>query len=288
MTSFPRGETPTLAVLIALTTMLLTTAVPAVAQKNDPPPTEGYALGGRGTAETSYDVFDSITGRCVNQFIDATGGTEVVEGDDVLSGPLALDEPFSFFGATRATVRASTNGFLTFSGTSSSDLSNSCPYPDGSQPDAIGVVHDDIHMGNNPPTQGVFQEYFASCPRANDIDGADEGCTVFQWDEAEHFFSSAPFDMQAVLYHTSGQIVLAWDDRNPDGGSGSTTGIYDSIAGDSVTYACDTGGTLSQAASVCFVPFDVPTVLEVPVSPTGHLLLVGALAGLAVLWLRRS
>lgn len=209
----------------------------------------GYTDATGGPDAFGYSFADTAEPNCAFQFVDiAATGALVVSGDDV-TATVALSEPFTFYGVAYNALDMVSNGFLSTATDSAGDLSNDCPLPAAPSTGTGGriySVHDDLI------TNTGFAEYFAACPRPNDVNGSAEGCTVFQWDEATHFSDTVPFDFQTILYHTTGEIVMQWDDRNPETGSGSTTGIQDPAAAIGLTYACDTAGSLPANAGVCF------------------------------------
>lgn len=218
--------------------------------KGDESVSGGHVDATGGPDAFGYSFADTAEASCTYQFVDiAMTGTPVVSGDDA-TGSFALSEPFNFYGTSYNTLDMVTNGFLSTAADSGGDLSNDCPLPATPSTGTGGriyAVHDDLDNVNG------LAQYFAACPRPNDTTGAPEGCTVFQWDEATHFSSMVPFDVQTILYHSTSEIVVQWDDRNPEAGSGSTTGIQNPAATIGLTYACDTAASLPPNAGVCFL-----------------------------------
>lgn len=195
-----------------------------------------------------YTFADTAEASCSYQWIDISGtGTAVALGDDS-SASVALTEPFSLYDSVMNSVGFNSNGFLSSVDDSSGDLSNDCPLP-ASPSTGTGAriygVHDDLITATG------YQEYFANCPRPDS--GGPGSCTVFMWDEAIHYNDPLTvFDMEIILYHGSGEIAIQWDDRNPEAGSQSTTGIQNAAADIGLTYACDTAASLAPDAGVCF------------------------------------
>ena len=107
-------------------------------------------------------------------------------------------------------------------------------------------LHDDL------VTTSGLTEYFAACPRPNANCAVAEDCTVYQWNGVTHFGGAATWNMQAILYHQSGDIVYQIGASNDETGSGSTTGIQNEAADDGLTYACDTAGSVLDDSGVCF------------------------------------
>lgn len=253
-------------VLTVATAVAATAASPFARQQNPPaaelkdasptPPGGGHAGEATGGPDGfGYTFFDQADG-CTFQFVDISAtGTSLGGGDDVTSAPVALSEAFNFYGTNFNSMLLGSNGFLTTDlADTGGDLSNDCPLPvppstpAGTNGMRIYPLHDDL------VTTDSFVQYFANCPRAQ---GPAQGCTVFQWDDVTHFGGGGPFDMQTILYHTTGDIVSQIGAGEPEGGAGSTTGIQsDATSGASftgLTYACNTGGSIiANTTAVCF------------------------------------
>ncbi len=169
---------------------------------------------------------------------------------------------FPFYGTLRTSVNMSTNGFLHFQLNGFSDeLSNKCPIQNAAEPnDIIAALWDDVVLRNPPSTiAGGFVQVFSPCPYS---DGGTGDCVVFQWDNCDHFGGGIDsFDFQAVLYD-SGNILMLYPEGaggtptnppfNPEHGSGSTTGIENADASDSLTHVCDTMDSLPPNFVVLF------------------------------------
>ncbi len=193
------------------------------------------------------------------QFVDISGtGTNLGTGDDE-GFPYTLQAPFSFYGSALTTVAVTTNGYISTDQTDDGpDLSNDCPLPvtpstgGGAR---IYPLHDDLVVNG-----GVYAQYFATCPRPNDFGGCAEACTVFQWQDVDHFGSDGQnFDFQAILYHTRNEIVYQIGPGNPEAGSGSTTGIQNAAASVGLTIACNTANTVPSGYAVAiFAPGAAP------------------------------
>jgi len=233
----------------------------------------GSGVGGRATGGPDafgYTFADTAEASCTYQWIDISGtGTSVALGDDA-GASVALSEAMSLYDSTMNSVGFNSNGFLSSTDDAGGDLTNDCPLPaspsTGSGARICGV-HDDL------VTSTGYHEYFAACPRP-DSTGAGS-CTVFLWDEAVHYGNTGvPFDFEIILYHGSGEMVVQWDDRNPEAGDSSTTGIQNAAADIGLTYVCDTAASLPADAGVCF---SMPTLggdLEVTLtSAAGNLAL---------------
>ncbi|MBL8187990.1 MAG: hypothetical protein JNK38_08285, partial [Acidobacteria bacterium] len=192
------------------------------------------------------------------QFIDISGtGTVLGSGDDE-GYPYTLQAPFSFYGQAVTTVAATTNGYISTDQTDDGpDLSNDCPLP--SVPSTGGgariyPLHDDLILNGN---NSIKVQYFATCPRPNDYGGCAEACTVFMWDNVEHFGGNgATWDMEAILYHTRNEIVYQIGPGNPETGGGSTTGIQNAAATIGLNVSsCNTAGSIPNGYAVAiFAP----------------------------------
>jgi len=190
-------------------------------------------------------------------------------GDDASSinsgifDAVTLGAPFDFYGMSYAKLVPATNGYLTTDlADGGPDLSNDCPLPahpstPGGTPGArFYPLHDDLVTGGGQgsPTGGIFYEFFADCPRASDLACGPEPCSVFQWNDANHFGGADYFDFQAVLYHDSGEILYQYGAGNPEQGSSSTTGIMDPTKTIALTYACNTFGSIQDDMAIAIVP----------------------------------
>lgn len=196
------------------------------------------------------------------QFQDiAATGTLVVSGNEA-GQAVTLSNGFSFYGNTYNDLVMSTNGYLSTDVTDpGTDNSNDCPIPAVPNVGAgarMYPVHDDLVV------TGGYVEYFATCPRTNElaIDGAAEDCTIFQWDDTNHFGSTATFtfDAQTILYHASG-VILHQVQGDLAAGANSTTGIQDDTGSVGLEYACNTPGSLnSSGAAIAFYTCGTITV----------------------------
>lgn len=188
-------------------------------------------------------------------------GTLVTSGNEGV-GSVTLGSGFSFYGTTYTDLVMSTNGYISTDLTDTGfDNSNDCPIP--AVPD-VGAgarmypVHDDLVVNG-----GGYTQYYSPCPRTNElgIDGQAEDCTVFQWDDTNHFGSTATFsfDAQTILYHASG-VVLHQIQNDLAAGAASTTGIQDPTGAVGLQYACNTPGSLNNNAAIAFYTCGTITV----------------------------
>lgn len=250
---------------------------PEVKQPNPPaesgPGTSPEATGG--PDGFGYIFFDQADG-CSFQFVDiSASGTPVVTGDDTASAPIALSQPFSFYGNNFNNLVMASNGYVTTDlADTGPDLSNDCPLPTvpstpvGTNGRRMYPFHDDLVLTGG--ASSGFVQFFAACPRVQD---APQACTVFQWNDVELF--AAPgiiWDQEVIIYHTTGTMVAQVGPGNPDTGGASTTGIQsDPTSGASftgLTYACNTAGSVPANTAVCFgIPAGPDLVLTKTASP---------------------
>jgi len=188
----------------------------------------------------------------VFNFIDisATGTDAGISGLDVGSGPLAIGFPFNFYGSNFDQVAMASNGYLNFNLAGDlTNFNNDCPVPVGPDPDnSIYVLWDDLDLGNAAGQAGFFQT-FSPCPNT---EGGTGDCAIFQWENAEHWPTSAQFDFQAILYD-NGNILMNFGPGNPEQGSGSTTGIENATATDGLTHVCNSAASVPDNFSVLFL-----------------------------------
>jgi len=241
--------------LIAVTTVALAQESKA---PNDVPNIRGTMPTPSGGPDAFGYIFaDSTTGLCDANFIDITSsGTSVVSGDDNGAAVNLPGPSLDFYGETVTDIAMTTNGYLsTDPADTGPDLSGDCPLPAVPSSGSGGryyPLQDDLITAD-----GLF-EYFASCPRPS---GAvlGEGCYVFQWNGVEHFGGDGTtFSFQAVLYDTSWAITYQYNAGNPEGGSGSTTGIQNLLADVGTTYACDEPMPVQNDGAVCMFHPDFP------------------------------
>jgi len=234
--------------------------------------TSGFrgANGSGGPDAFGYTYNDSSTGMCSSQFIDISAtGTSVITGDDA-AAPVTLAGSFDFYGNTVTDLSVGTNGYLTTDlAATGGDLSNDCPLPVTPSTDGgarIYPLHDDLDVDPG----SVYYQFFSVCPRPSDnYPSQNLGCHVFHWDDANHWPDDATkFDFEVLIYELSYEIVMVHDGRNPELGSGSTTGLQNDGATDGLTYACDTAASIPASSAQCFVhPNPDSSLTAVPALP---------------------
>lgn len=286
--------------------MLAAALVAQPGEVKDPNPPIGDVGGSSSQATGGPDTFgytfaDNGEANCAFQFVDiGASGTFLFDGDDTSSGPVALTDPFDFYGTSLTSIVMASNGYMSTDPTDTGpDLSNDCPLP--VTPSTGGgarmyPLHDDLLLETG--VGGGVVEYFATCPRPNDRCPI-ESCTVFQWDDVQHFGGAGEsWDTEVILYHLTNDIVFQTGAGNPETGSGSTTGIQDSPPPTTgLTYACNTVDSIPDNSGVCFIHPNpappecnpvIPSPVEVPTANNfGLLALFLGLAIAAFFVLRR-
>lgn len=287
-----------------LTLALSSALIAQPAEVKDPNPPSGDSGGTVSQATGGPDAFgytfaDNAEANCAFQFVDiAASGTFLFDGDDTSSGPVALTDPFDFYGTSLTSIVMASNGYMSTDGTDTGpDLSNDCPLP--AVPSTGGgarlyPLHDDLNLAAGIGSGLV--EYFATCPRPNDRCPI-ESCTIFQWDDVQHFGGTETWDTEVILYHLTNDIVFQTGAGNPETGSGSTTGVQNDGATIGLTYACNTAGSILDDSGVCIIHPNpappecfpvIPSPVEVPTANNfGLIALFLGLAAAAFFVLRR-
>jgi hypothetical protein len=236
-------------------------AAPAAAQptRNDVPTDAfGYQLLGPDDPACPYGFTDVAAGGTALGFTAA--GAADAEDDGGAAVPLADD--FELYGLPVPGLIVSTNGYLAVGADlgrdDGGDYSNDARLPAlpgeedrsvlGDEPRSAArlmVYHDDLSAATTGGT--AYYEHFASCPRPADS-GLDEACTVFQWDGWGYAGGADAFTFQALLYHTSYEIVFQAAAGDPSQGAGATFGIQDAGS----TAALQHRGPLPAGSALCF------------------------------------
>jgi len=121
-------------------------------------------------------------------------GTALVTADDANYGPFDLGFEMPFYGVPQDQVRICTNGWVSFSSTSTAFLNQPIPFTEVPN-DLIAPYWDDL----NPESGGTIY-YFA--------DVANQRFIV-QWDDVHHFFNGDPETFQVII-HADGYIVYQY------------------------------------------------------------------------------
>lgn len=215
-----------------------------------------------------YSVFDGPQpGACRFDYVDLDDAGRALAmqpghggaAADDAAAEIELARPFEFYQQPRKALVVSANGYLALSGLSQddgSDYANDCALPVAGDnprafPDRIFVYHDDLRPRTGARVRHAF---FKRCPRAGEV-GADEACTVVEWDGFERnapLPSSRPLRMQAVLYHGSHAIVMQYASVDDSRGGQATIGLQ-GLGGRSARRAsCDVPDRVGPGQSLCF------------------------------------
>jgi uncharacterized repeat protein (TIGR01451 family) len=215
-------------------------------------------------------VIDSADADCSYQFVDIEGSgaplSWTASGADPAAddggAALTLTQPFEFYGVTVSELVVSTNGYLAFGaaiGTEDGgDFSNDAQLPAIPDND-LGVAaramvyHDDLSGFMSGGT--ASWQYFAACPRDSDALGPEE-CTVVQWSDWSIAAAGSTFDMQALLYHESFEIVFQVKPAAATLDQG-TIGVQDSTAQSAAQYR--PSAALSSDIAICVFDPQFPT-----------------------------
>jgi hypothetical protein len=239
-----------------------------------------------GPSPSGYTGTTSSVGGCGFVWIDLVSGasatpaltTSVANGnafgplDDARSTSIALGGAgFTLFGQPYAGAVMSTNGYLSFNEQETGgDFSPTCAagYTGGAVGPQLRPYHDDLVVpgGTTPAAgSGLRYRYFASCPRAPEVGGA-QGCHVFSWTAMQRWNSNAPsgnFDFQAIAYENSGQIAYQYRTASPDLGAAATIGISNGSGSEVLNISCQAGAPAPAASAAClFAPTAQPVTLS--------------------------
>jgi len=166
-------------------------------------PHGGY---GPSTSTASY-VIDQTQNSFEPYDTAFTGGTLVTLTDDQVSASLPIGFSFEFFGNTYTNFRISSNGFITFSGSSN----NGCCA--GQNIPAVGLPNDLIagYWEDLNPAAGGRIEFYTMGAGSNEA-------LVVNFLEVPHFGGGNLVTFQIVLYETSNIIQIFGLDLNSNGG----------------------------------------------------------------------
>ncbi len=223
-------------------------------------------------ASSVYTMADSsaANGPAYNWVDISTTGISVTLGDDDEDGPFPIGFTFPFYDNEYTDFYVSSNGFISF-GSGSTAFSNQCPLPDSSLPNnLIALMWDDLNpSSSNDP---VYYQSFTSCPYGTTA----TPCLVVQYENYHHYGGTVAGTFQAILF-PYGSILIQFKDAGVEEGSGSTTGIENADGTQGMSYACNTGNSLSDNLAICFAApgnptdcstADVPWLSESPITGT--------------------
>ena len=180
--------------------------------------------------------------------------------DDDGAALVKLRQPFEFYQLPALSLVVSGNGYLATADSlaveDGSDFSNDCDLPargdnPASTQNRIYVYHDDLR----PRAGGaVRQAFLARCPRPSAL-GADEACTVVEWDGFERAGpvpSTQPLRAQAVLYHASHEIALQYASMDDSRAATATIGLQGFDGRTAREASCNSSRRRTPRQSICF------------------------------------
>ena len=237
-----------------------------------------------------YSYIDSTEpGGPTYSFVDISGtGTALGLSDDG-EGNIAVGFSFPFYGANYTDVRVGNNGGIVVGTTGDVFAGNVCPLPTTTAPARFVLPFwDDLDTEQGD----VYYETFAACPNTS---GGTGQCLVVQWEDRPHFNGTTnldPVTFQAILYDT-GLMLFQYEDVSfsntlYDNGAGASVGIQGNSTDYVLEYSCN-AANLSDGLAILFsiTPYEPPVSGIPTLSTWGIALLLLAMAGIAVIRLRR-
>ncbi len=197
--------------------------------------------------------------------ISTTGTAIAGLTDDGYLGPFPIGFNFSFYGTAYSDFYVASNGYISF-GAGSSTLTNQCPLPNTTTPNnIIALMWDDLDPGDTGDL--VYYQTFGTCPIGS---GA---CLVVQYDDFCHYPGGTSCAIagtwEAILFASSGNVIIQYEDAGAEEGSGSTEGIEgNNAAADwGLTYACNLAASVTDGAAIEFVCGPCGTDQNINVTP---------------------
>jgi subtilisin family serine protease len=153
--------------------------------------------------------------------ISGTGTMALSSGDDSNVGPFPIGFPFSYYGVEYNSFRICSNGFLSF--TSSSTAYSNQPLPNAGAPaNMVAPFWDDLNL------TASGEVYYES----------DGSRLIVQWNNAAHYDSGSPYTFQAIL-NADGSIVFQYlTVGSPD--NSATVGIQNASGTDALQVVYNT------------------------------------------------
>jgi lysyl endopeptidase len=229
----------------------------------------GSALPGLiGSNSYGYQATTSAGGGalCGYSFVDIgdAAALPLTDDDDGRASLISLGgSGLRLYGETFTQAAMSTNGYISFSTLDiGTDYDNSCTgeIDNASVGPRLHVLHDDLRV---LPAGGLRYRYYASCPRAAAVGGA-QPCHVFQWDGVELFSGGGDASFQAIAYAGSGELAYQYRRADPSAGGGATIGVIDREGSDPLNARCDTPAAAPGSSAIClFEPQNLPVPNQV-------------------------
>jgi subtilisin family serine protease len=183
--------------------------------------------------------------------ITGTGALLTLSGDDGTSAPVPLGMSFPFYGGSFTQARINTNGYLSFTSTTSAYDNQGLPNT-GAPENLVAPMWDDMDFGSS-----------------NRVYTYNDGTRfIVSWVAVPHYESGGPYTFQAILYPT-GEIRYQYLDLGSVTNS-ATAGIQDGTKSVGLTVAYNTT-YLKNNLAVQIVPLQQ----WLTVSPTSGRVLAG-------------
>ncbi|HEX6853534.1 MAG TPA: S8 family serine peptidase [Candidatus Polarisedimenticolaceae bacterium] len=197
--------------------------------KKDEEDTRPGVLGAGGPDAYGYTWRDSDqAGGPAFSWVDIGAiGTPITfaSSDDSNFGPINLGFPFPFYGSSFSQVRVTTNGWLSFTNTTT-DLSNDLLPSSSSPENLIAVFHDDLYWRTS---QGATAKYWT-----------DGNRFIVQWTNWDQLTPSGEnYTFQTILYR-NGRIVCQYLNMTTNDIASATIGIQNAARNDGLTASFNT------------------------------------------------
>jgi lysyl endopeptidase len=265
--------------------MNLTNAGAAAAQNGYAQFTSASRVASFSAADTfGYKYADSLSApaACTDAYISANldilrvnaGSTQVGVrvNDEGISDALVVDS-FSFYGQPITSVALSTNGYVVLNPLASAngnDYTPDCsnrPARDSGSTRRLRPLNADLEA------QQLRAGRFNSCPRTSTIGSAGQACLVFEWRNVDFLTpgtttlsGQSNFDMQAIVYPATGQIVYQYrNNLNAAQANTAVVGLMNTT--NAFNYQCNSGPSAGVRAgkAICFYqPGNLPASNDVP------------------------
>ncbi|MCB9163298.1 MAG: T9SS type A sorting domain-containing protein [Flavobacteriales bacterium] len=226
------------------------------------------------TAASNYTMVASG-----GSFTPLSGATAVatIQTDDQISAALPIGFTFPYAGGNYTTLRASSNGFLSFNASALNAATNSLSAPAAAQLPLIAPLWDDL---DGSATGGSSASYLTSGVAPNRV-------FTFQWLNWEWNYqsTSAVISFQVKLYEADGRIQFIYRQETGAYNAGTTGGASIGLAGATVGNYLSLDGTgvspnasnASETSNLTVKPADgqtytfSPTALSYAWSPSAFI-----------------